>query len=158
MNIGTHLDSSQEEKLIQLLRKYQKSFAWDYTDMHGIHPETCTHHIYTDSNIKPVRQPQRRMDPMLQDIVRDELKKLLKVNFIYPTSDSQWVSPLVVVPKKNGKWRICVDYRELNKATKKDHFPLPFIYQVLDGLAGKKFFSFLDGFSGYNQIQICPEN
>ena len=106
LNIGTHLDSSQEEKLIQLLRKYQKSFAWDYTDMHGIHPETCTHHIYTDSNTKPVRHPQRRMNPMLQDIVREELQKLLRVNFIYPISDSQWVSPLVVVPKKNGKWLI----------------------------------------------------
>ena len=64
----------------------------------------------------------------------------------------------MLVPKKNGKWRICVDYRELNKATKKDHFPLPFIDQVLDGLVGKKFFSFLDGFSGYNQIEICPED
>ena len=62
------------------------------------------------------------------------------------------------MPKKNGKWRICVNYRELNKATKKDHFPLPFIDQVLDGLVGKKFFSFLDGFSGYNQIQISPED
>eukprot|EP00253_Pinus_taeda_P035643 PITA_35643 len=70
LNIGTHLDSSQEEKLIQLLRKYQKAFAWDYTDMYRIHPETCTHHIYTDSNTKPVRHPQRRMNPMLQDIVR----------------------------------------------------------------------------------------
>ena len=56
LNIGTHLDSSQEDKLIQLLRKYQKEFSWDYTDMHGIHPETCTRHIYTDSTIKPVRQ------------------------------------------------------------------------------------------------------
>eukprot|EP00253_Pinus_taeda_P020244 PITA_20244 len=88
LNIGTHLDSSQEKKLIQLLRKYHKAFAWDYTDMHGIHPETCTHHIYTDSNIKPMRQPQRRMSPMLQDIVREELQKPLKVNFIYPISDS----------------------------------------------------------------------
>ena len=57
LNIGTHLDSSQEEKLIQLLRKYQKAFAWDYTDMHRIHPETRTHHIYANSTIKPVRQP-----------------------------------------------------------------------------------------------------
>jgi len=64
----------------------------------------------------------------------------------------------VLVPKKNGKWRICVDYRELKKATKKDHFPLPFIDQVLDGLARKKCFSFLDEFNGYNQIQICPED
>jgi len=67
---------------------------------------------------------------MLQDIVRDELQKLLKVNFIYPIFDSQSVSPLVVVPKKNGKWRICVDYRQLNKATLKYYFPLPFIDQV----------------------------
>jgi hypothetical protein len=82
----------------------------------------------------------------------------LKVGFIYPISDSQWVSPLVVVPKKNGKWRICVDYRELNKAMLRDHFPLPFIDQVLDSLAGKKYFSFLDGFSGYNQINIALED
>jgi len=86
------------------------------------------------------------------------MQKLLDVGFIYPISDSEWVSPLVLFPKKNGKWRICVDYRDLNKATKKDHFPLPFIDQVLDGIVGKKFFSFLDGFSGYNQIHISPED
>lgn len=83
---------------------------------------------------------------------------MLDAGFIYPISDSEWVSPLVLVPKKNGKWRIYVDYRELNKATKKDHFPFPFIDQVLDGLARKKLFSFLDGFSGYNQIQINLED
>ena len=87
------------------------------------------------------------MNPALRDIIREELQKLLNVNFIYPISDSRWVSPLVVVPKKNGKWRICVDYRELNKATLKDYFPLPFIDQVLDTLSEKKFFSFLDGFN-----------
>ena len=97
------------------------------------------------------------MNLALKDIVKEELQKLLDAGFIYPISDSEWVSPLVLVPKKNGKWRICVDYPELNKATKKDHFPLPFIDQVLDGLARKTFFSFLDGFSRYNQIQISPE-
>lgn len=91
-------------------------------------------------------------------MIKIELQKLLDVNFIYPISDSKWVSPLVVVPKNNGKWRICVDYRELNKATQKDHFPLPFIDQVLDTLAGKKLFYFLDGFSGYNQIRIAPKD
>ena len=90
------------------------------------------------------------MIPKLRDIVKEEIQKLLEAGFIYSISDSEWVSPLVIVPKKNGKWRVCVDYRELNKATQKDHFPLPFIYQVLDTLFGKKFFSFLDGFSGYN--------
>ena len=75
------------------------------------------------------------------------------MNFVYPISYSQWVSPLVIVPKKNGKWRVCIDYRELNKATLKDVFSLPFIDQVLDTLVGKKHFSFLDGFSGYNQTR-----
>ena len=82
----------------------------------------------------------------------------MKVNFIFPISDCKWVSPLVIVPKKNGKWRVCVDYRALNKATHRDHFLLPFIDQVLDTLASKKYFSFLDGFSGYNQIQIIEED
>ena len=83
---------------------------------------------------------------------------MFDASFIYPISNSRWVSPQVIVPKKGGKWRICVYYKELNKATKKDHFPLPFIDQVLDTLAGKKYFSFLDGYSGYNQISIAPKN
>ena len=99
------------------------------------------------------------MNPTLKDIVKEELKKLLIVGFIYPISDSKWVSPLVVVPNKvTGKWHICVDFRELNKATLKDYFPLPFIDQVLDTLSGKQYFSFLDGYSGYNHILIAPKH
>jgi hypothetical protein len=98
------------------------------------------------------------MNPNLREILKEELQKLLNAGFIYPISDSEWVSSLVIVPKKNGKWRVCVDYRTLNKATQKDHFPLPFIDQVLDSLLGNKFFSFLDGFNGYNQIKIAPED
>jgi hypothetical protein len=158
LNISADLDSEQQKQLISLLQKHSGAFSWDYKDMPGIHPDTCTHHIYLQENARPVRQPQRRMNPAVKDIVKEELQKLLDVNFIYPISDSKWVSPLVVVPKKENKWRICVDYRELNKATLKDYFPLPFIDQVLDTLAGKKYFSFLDGFSGYNQIQIAPED
>ena len=124
--------------------------------MKGVHSSVCNHHIYIKEGCKPACQPQRGMNPSLKDIVKEELQKLLDSGFIYPISDSEWVSPLVLVPKKNGKWRICVDYRELNKAKKKDHFPLPFIDQVLYGLVGKKFFSFLDGFSGYNEVQINP--
>jgi hypothetical protein len=96
------------------------------------------------------------MNPTLKYIVKEKLQKLLQANLIYPISDSKWVSPLVIVLKKNGKWRICVHFRELNKATHRDYFPLPFIDQVLDTLSEKKYFSFLDGFSGYNQIQIAP--
>jgi hypothetical protein len=158
LNINKNLERLQQEELTKLLQKHSTAFAWEYTDMKGIDPKTCIHHIYIEENSRPIRQPQRRMNPNLREIVKEELQKLLKVNFIYPISDSQWVSPLVIVPKKNGKWRVCIDYRELNKATLKDHFPLPFIDQVLDTLAGKKYFSFLDGFSGYNQIQVAPED
>ena len=98
------------------------------------------------------------MNPNMRDIVKEEIQKLLEAGFIYPISDSKWVSPLAIIPKNNGKGCVCVDYRELNKSTMKDHFPLPFIDQVLYFLAGKKYLSFVDGSSGYNQIQIRPEN
>jgi hypothetical protein len=126
--------------------------------MKGISPELCTHRIYIKEDCRPICQPQQRMNPNLKEILKEELRKLLNAGFIYPILDNGCVSPLVIVPKKNGKWRVCVDYRALNKATQKDHFPLPFIDQVLDSLSGKKFFSFLDGFSGYNQIKIAPQD
>ena len=98
------------------------------------------------------------MNLILKDIVKDELQKILNANFIYPIFYSKWVSPLVIVPKKNGKWRVCVDFRELNRAALRDYFSLPFIDQVLDTLSGKQYFSFLNGYSGYNQIQIALED
>ncbi|CAM8940538.1 unnamed protein product [Rhodiola kirilowii] len=110
------------------------------------------------------------------DVVQKEIQKLLDANVIYPISDSQWVSLVHVVPKKTGitveendagemvttrvknGWRMCIDYRKLNAVTRKDHFPLPFVDQMLDRLAGRPYFCFLDGFSGYNQIPIAPED
>jgi hypothetical protein len=133
-------------------------FSWDYKDMKGIHHSICIHKIYIKEDCKPVRQLKIRMNPAMKDIVKQELQKLLDVIFIYPISESEWVTPLVIVPNKNRKWRIFVDYWELNKATRKDHFPLPFIDQVLDVLAMNQYFLFLDGFSGYNQIHISPED
>jgi hypothetical protein len=158
LNINPHLTDAETQQLTKLLQKNKEAFAWDYTDMKGISPDLCTHRIYIKEDRRPICQPQRRMNPNLKEILKEELQKLLNAGFIYPISDSEWVSPLVIVPKKNGKWRVCVDYRALNKATQKDHFPLPFIDQVLDSLSGKKFFSFLDGFSGYNQIKIAPQD
>src|ERR1044072_4478927 len=112
----------------------------------------------------------------MKDVVRKEIIKLLDAGAIYPISDSKRVSPVQVVPKKGGitveananneliptrqvtKWSVCIDYRRLNDATKKDHFPLPFIDQMLDKLAGHQFYCFLDGYSGYNQIHVDPED
>ena len=113
---------------------------------------------------------------MRKDVVRKEVLKWLNAGFIYAISDNRWVSPIHVVPKKGGftmirnerneliptrtmtRWRACIDYRKLNTVTRKDHFPLPFIDQMLDRLAGHPHFCFLDGYSGYNQIAIAPED
>lgn len=103
--------------------------------MRGIHLDTCIHHIYIEENSRPMRQPQRQMNQTLREIVKEELQKQLDVGFIYPISESQWVSSLVIVPQTNEKWCVHTDYRELNKTTLKDNFPLPFIDQVLDTLA-----------------------
>jgi hypothetical protein len=127
--------------------------------MKGIHLDTCIHNVDTQGKVTPVRQPQRRMNPTLKDVVKEEIQNLLNVRFIYPIFDSKWVSLLLVVPKKvTRKWRICVDFQDLNKATLKDYFPLPFIGQVLDTLSRKQYFSFLDGYSRYNQIVIALED
>ena len=88
--------------------------------------------------------------------VKGEMDKLLRVGFIRPVKQATWLSPIVVVLKENGKIRVCVDYRKLNAATVTDAFPLPFTGGVLDAVAGHEVYSFLDGFSGYNQIRMHP--
>ena len=112
----------------------------------------------------------------MKEVVRKEVLKWLDVGVIYPISDSAWVSPVQVVPKKGGTteikienntllpsrtvtgWMICIDYQKLNKATRKDHFPLPFLDKMLDRLAGHEYYCFLDGYSRYNQITIAPKD
>ncbi|RVW80506.1 Retrovirus-related Pol polyprotein from transposon opus [Vitis vinifera] len=119
-----------------------------------------------EEEAKPVRQPQRRLNPHMQEMVRVKVLKLLQAGIIYPISDSPWVSPTQVVPKKSGitvvqndkgeevstrltfGWRVCIDYRKLNVVTRKNHFPLPFIDQVLERVSGHPFYYFLDGYSG----------
>ena len=134
------------------------------------------HTINMEDDYKPVRQPQRRLNPVMKEEVQKEVLKLLETGLIYPISDSAWVSPVQVVPKKGGMtiirnekndliptrtvtvWRMCIDYRKLNDATRKDHYPLPFMDQMLERLAGQSFYCFLDGYSGYNQIVVDPND
>lgn len=82
MYINPRLDSEQQTQLIQILQKQSGKLAWEYKDMRGIHPDTCIHHIYTQENVRPIRQPQQRMNPVLKDIMKDELQKLVNANFI----------------------------------------------------------------------------
>ncbi|KAK8595272.1 hypothetical protein V6N13_123152 [Hibiscus sabdariffa] len=144
-------------------------------DLKGINPTICMHKIILEECHSNSVEPQRRLNPAMKKVVMKEIIKWLDAGVIYPISDSSWVSPVQRVPKKGGitvvnndenellptrtvtGWRICIYYRKLNKATKKDHFPLPFIDQMLDRLAGKEFYCFLDGYSRYNQIAIAPE-
>nr|GFB76638.1 reverse transcriptase domain-containing protein [Tanacetum cinerariifolium] len=115
-----------------------------------------------------------RVNPKIHDVIKQEVIKLLEARLIYPISDSPWVSPVHCVPKKGGfavvenedneliptrlvtRWRVCIDYRKLNETTRKDHFPLPFMDQMLERLAGNQYYCFLDGFSGYFQFPLIP--
>ncbi|GJY56881.1 reverse transcriptase domain-containing protein [Tanacetum coccineum] len=127
-----------------------------------------------EEDAKPTVQHQRRVNLKIHEVIKQEVIKLLDAGLIYPISDSPWVSPVHCVPKKGGMtvvtneeneliptrlvtgWRVCIDYRKLNDATRKDHFPLPFMDQMLERLAGNEYYCFLDGFSGYFQIPIDP--
>ncbi|GJY52141.1 reverse transcriptase domain-containing protein [Tanacetum coccineum] len=129
-----------------------------------------------EEDYEPAVQHQRRVNPKIHDVIKKEVEKLLDAGLIYPISDSPWVSPVHCVPKKGGMtvvtndenelvptrlvtgWRVCIDYRKLNEATRKDHFPLPFMDQMLERLAGNEYYCFLDGFSGYFQIPIDPKD
>ncbi|MCH96468.1 hypothetical protein A2U01_0017454, partial [Trifolium medium] len=129
--------------------------GWNIDDLKGISPAYCMHKIKMEAEYKPVVQPQRRLNPVMSEVVRKEVNKLLTAGMIYPISDSKWVSPVHVVPKKGGitvmknekseliptrnvtGWRMCIDYRRLNQATRKDHFPLPFMDQMLERLSGQ---------------------
>ena len=132
--------------------------------------------ILLEDGHKSSVEAQRRLNPTMKEVVRKEVLKWLDAGVIYPISDSSWVSPIQVVPKKRGTtvirienntllpsrvvtgWRIYIDYRKLNKATRKDNFPLPFLDQMLDRLAKHEYYHFLDRYFGYNQITISPED
>ena len=174
--VSSDLNQDEETRLLNVLRVHKAAIGWSLEDIKGISPTICMHKIHLEEDTKPSREAQRRLNPIMQEVVKNEVLKLLKVGIIYPIADSKWVSPIHVVPKKSGitvvrnekdelipqrlqtGWRVCIDYRRLNTSTKKDHFPLPFIDQMLERLAGHSHYCFLDGYSGYNQITIAPED
>ena len=176
ISISTTLTEIEEQKLLKILRKNREAIAWSIEDLKGISPSICIHKILLNDDARTSIEHQRRLNPVMKDIVRKEVLKWLNAGFIYAISDSSWVSPVHVVPKKGGftvirnekneliptrtviGWRVCIDYRKLNTATRKDYFPLPFIDQMLDRLAGHPHLCFLNRYSGYNQIAIAPED
>nr|GEW38004.1 putative reverse transcriptase domain-containing protein [Tanacetum cinerariifolium] len=159
-----------------VLDKHKGAIAWKMSYIKGISLSFCTHKILMEDDFKPVIQPQWCLNPKVQDVVKDEIVKLLDSGLIYPISDSSWVSLIAVVPKKGGMtvvlnennelipsrtitgWRVCIDYRKLNDATRKDHFPLSFIDQMLEHLSGNEYYCFFDGFLGFFPIPIATED
>ena len=174
--ISSSLDLTQENQLLEILKTNGTALGWTIADIKGISPLICTHRIHLEEDVKPSRQPQRRLNPIMKEVVKKEVLKLLDVGVIYPIADRKWVSPTQVVPKKSGVtvvtnenneliptrvtsgWGVCIDYRKLNAGTRKDHFPLPFVDQMLERVAGHEFYCFLDGYLGYNQIEIALED
>jgi hypothetical protein len=139
-----------------LFQEFRDIFAWSYTEMPGISPSIVEHRIDTWPDVTLVRQKQRPLHPAKASVIKAEVDKLRTSGFIYPIAYTSWVSNPVPVGKKQGTIRVCTDFRDLNNACPKDNFPMPFIDQIIDDCAGHEALSFMDGFSGYNQIQIHP--
>ncbi|GJZ82136.1 reverse transcriptase domain-containing protein [Tanacetum coccineum] len=164
--IAKNLKGEEKERVIKVLKSHKQAIAWKLSDIKGIDPQFCTHKILMEDEFKPAVQYQIRVNPKILEVIKKEVIKLLDAGLIYPISDSPWVSLVHCVPKKGGMTVVinednelistrlvtgsCVfiDYRKLNDATRKGHFPLPFMDQMLERLAGNEYSCFLDGFSG----------
>ena len=174
--ISASLTVIEKDKLLRVLRDHKNALGWSLADLKGIRPSMCMHRILLEDGDKPSVEAQMRLNPTMKEVVRKEVLKWLNTGVIYSMSNSAWVSPVHVVPKNGGTTiiriennpllssrtvigkRICIDYRKLNKATRKYHFPLLFLDQMIDRLAGHEYYCFLDGYSGYNQIAIAPKD
>jgi hypothetical protein len=174
--VNASLNPDQTARLLEKLRLHKGAIGYSIKDLKGINPAICSHRILLEDDHKPSVEHQRRLNPNLKEVVKKEILKLLDAGIIYPISDSKWVSPIHVVPKKGGTtvvrneknelvqtrvvsgYRMCIDYRKLNAATRKDHFPLPFVDQLLERLANHSHFCYLDGYSGFFQIPIHPND
>ena len=154
--LSTELSEKERKDYVVMLTNFTTLFIDEYDKITGI--TVVQHHIKLKEGSKPVVQKLRRLGVIQQDALLKEVRRLLQAGFIYPVEDSKWVSPVVVTPKKNGKWRVCVDYKPLNAATKRDHFPLPFQDEILNEVAGYECYMVCDGYSGYFQISIAEED
>jgi hypothetical protein len=162
--VSDELSPEENKKLLNLLKKHKKVIGYSINDLKGLNPTFCTHRIPMEDQCKPIVDHQRRLTHAMQEVVKKEVIKLLDARIIYPVPHSEWVSPVHYVLKKGGLtlvkneknelipqrtvtgWRMCIDYQKLNKVTKKDHFPLPFIDEMLKRLANHAYFCFLDGY------------
>lgn len=156
--VSQMLDQEVSDKLIALLKKYKDCFTWEYEHMPGLDRDLVEHRLPTKPNFKPHKQPPRRFAPNVLPEIKKEIERLLKAYFIRTVSYVEWLSNIMPVLKKNGKLRVCIDFRNLNIAKPKDEYPMPTVDSLVDSTAGHVIYSFMDGYSRYNQIYIAEED
>ena len=156
--IGTTLSPEMRTKLVQFLKENLDVFAWSHEDMPSISPNVIQHKLNVDSERKLVQQRRRVFAPERNQAITNKVKKLLSAGFIWEVYYPDWLTNVVLVKKANEKWRMCVDFTDLNKACPKDSFPLSNIDQLVDSTAGHKLLTFMDAFSRYNQIKMAKED
>jgi hypothetical protein len=156
--ISEDLTSQEEEKLISCLSRNKDVFAWSALDLVGVSRTVIEHSLGIDPSVRPKKQQLRKMSDEKTEAAKAEVHRLLEANFIEPVAYPTWLSNIVMVQKKSGKWRMCIDFTSLNKACPKDNFPLPRIDKIVDSAAGCEVMSLLDCFSGYHQIYMKEDD
>ena len=156
--IGSKLAEDLKSLLTQFLRQNKDVFAWKQLDMGGIDPTVITHRLNTNPSFKPVKQKRGSFAPERKKAINEEVNKLLQAGAIREVEYPEWLANVVLVKKANGKWRLCIDFTDINKACPKDNFPLPRIDLIVDATAVHELLSFMDAFSGYNQISMDPND
>ena len=155
--VNKTLETDSRNEMIGLLKEYSDCFAWNYTEMPGLSREIIEHRLSIKSGFRPFKQKARTFRPDLLPRIKDEIHRLLEANFIRPCRYAEWVSNIVPVEKESGKLRVCTDFRNLNRATPKDEYPMPIADTLINNASGNRIISFLDGNAGYNQIFMVEE-
>ena len=153
--LGRLLSQKEQDEVAEVISRHLDAFA---SDMPGIDPDFLGHHLSMDATVRPVRQRRRKFNEERQLVVREETQKLLSVGHIREIQYPEWLANVVLMKKANGKWRMCVDFTDLNKACPKDSYPLPSIDALVDSASGCNILSFLDAFLRYNQIKMHPRD
>ena len=158
LKIGSTLPTLEKEKMVSFLRVNQDVFAWKHKDMPRIDRKIIQQRLNVNSKYKLVQQKRRIFAPKHNKAVTEKIEKLLEAGFIKEVFYPDWLANVVMEKKSNGKWRMCVDFIDLNKAYPRDSFPLPRIDQLVDSTTEHKLLSFMDAFSRYNQILMDEED
>ncbi|CAA0843037.1 Unknown protein, partial [Striga hermonthica] len=156
--IGAALQEPIRTQLVTLLREYVDIFAFTPEDLVGIDREVAEHKLNIDPKIRPVKQKRRHFGAELDVVIGKEVEKMIQAGHVKPIQFPEWLSNQVMVKKAENKWRMCMDFRDLNKACPKDHYPLPRIDQLVDSTAGCELLSMMDASQGYHQIPLAVED